>query len=85
MIEINMNIEICDSRTPTLGTLSMISLEVDFVNIYYNIFNDTAIIYIGILQYLIVHRPTAVVHNLFRERATSRFLNPFGGQTSVRI
>jgi len=32
----------------------MISLLVDFVNIYYNIFNNTAIIYIGILQYLIV-------------------------------
>jgi len=47
-----MNIEICESRTPTLGTLSMsmISLQVDFVNIYYNIFNNTSIIYIGILQ-----------------------------------
>jgi len=54
MIESNMKIEICESRTPTLGTLSMISLEVDFVNIYYNIFNNTAIIYIGILH-LIVH------------------------------
>jgi len=32
----------------------MISLEVDFLNIYYNIFNNTAF-YIGILQYLIVH------------------------------
>ena len=57
MIEINMEIKICESRTPTLGTLSMISLEVDSVNIYYTIFNNTAIIYIGILQYLIVHRP----------------------------
>jgi len=37
MIEINMKIEICDSRTPTLGTLSMISLEIDFVNIYYTV------------------------------------------------
>jgi len=53
MTEINMKIEICESRT--LGTLSMISLEVDFVNIYYNVFNNTAIIYIGILQYLVVH------------------------------
>jgi len=37
MIEINMKIEICESRAPTLGTLSIISLEVhvDFVNIYY--------------------------------------------------
>src|SRR6218665_809894 len=26
-----------------------------------------------------------VVHNLFRPRATNRFLNPFGGQTSVTI
>jgi len=44
-------IEICESRTPTLGTLSMISLEVDFVNIYYNIiYNNTAIIYIDMLQ-----------------------------------
>src|SRR6218665_2206691 len=34
MIEINMKIDICESGTPTLGTLSMISLEVDFVNIY---------------------------------------------------
>jgi len=34
MIEINMKIEICESRTPTLGTLSMSSLEVDFANIY---------------------------------------------------
>jgi len=50
-----MKIEICESRTPILGTLLMISLEVDFANIYYNIFNNTAIIYIGILQYLIVH------------------------------
>src|SRR6218665_3707897 len=54
MIEINMKIEICESRTPILGTLLMISLEVDFANIYYNIFNNTAISYIGILQYLIV-------------------------------
>ena len=45
-----MKIEICERRTPTPGTLSMISLEVDFVNIYYKIFNNTAIIYIGILQ-----------------------------------
>ena len=55
MIEINMKIDICESRTPNLGTLSMISIEVDFENIYYNIFNSTAIIYIGILQQLIVH------------------------------
>jgi len=55
MIEINMKIEIWEGRAPTLGTLSMISLEVDFVNIYYNIFNNTVIIYIGILKYLIVH------------------------------
>ena len=57
MIEINMKIEIRESRTQTLETLSIISLEVDLVNIYYNIFNNTAIIYIhvGILQYLIVH------------------------------
>jgi len=54
MIEINMKIEICESWTPTLGTLSMSSLE-DISNIYYNIFNNTAIIYIGILKYLIVH------------------------------
>jgi len=42
----------------------MISLEVDFANIYYNIFNNTAIIYIGIglLQYLIVHRPSIMIH-----------------------
>jgi len=40
-----MKIEICESRTPTLGALSMISLEIDFVNIYYNIFNITSIIY----------------------------------------
>src|SRR6218665_1829380 len=33
MIEINMKIE-TGERTPTLGTLSMISLKVDFVNIY---------------------------------------------------
>ena len=58
MIEINMKIEIRESRTPTVETLSMISLEVDLLNIYYKIFNNTAIIYIGILQYLIVHRPT---------------------------
>jgi len=44
MIEINKKIEICESRTPTLETLSMISLEVDSVNIYYNIFNNTTII-----------------------------------------
>jgi len=49
-----MKIEI-ESRTPSLRILSMISLEVDFVNIYYNIFNNTTIIYIDILQYLIVH------------------------------
>jgi len=57
MIEMNrpMKIEICESRTPTLGTLSIISLEVDFVNIYYNIFNNTELIYIGILQNLISH------------------------------
>ena len=42
MIEINMKIEICESRTPTLGTLSMISLEVDFKTF--------------IITYLIVHR-----------------------------
>src|SRR6218665_388211 len=58
MIEINMKIESCESRTTTLETFSMISLEVDSVNIYYNIFNNTAIIYIGILQYSIVHTPT---------------------------
>jgi len=51
MIEINVKIEIWESRTPTLGTLSMISLEIDFVNIYYNIFNNISIIYIGILQH----------------------------------
>jgi len=45
MIEINMKIEIRESRTPTLVTLSMISLEVDFINIYYNIFNNIAIVY----------------------------------------
>ena len=51
-----MKIEICESRIPSLGILSMISLEVDFLNIYYNIlFNNTTIIYIGILQYLIVY------------------------------
>src|SRR6218665_3259394 len=52
-----MKIFICESRTQTLGTLSMTSIEVDFVNIYYDLFNNTAIIYIGILQdqYLIVH------------------------------
>ena len=55
MIEINMKIEICERRTLTLGTLSMISLEVDFVNIYYNVFNNAIIIYIGILQDLTVH------------------------------
>ena len=54
MIEIDMQIEMCESKTPTLGALSMILLEVDFVTIYYNIFNNGAIIYIGILQYLIV-------------------------------
>ena len=32
----------------------MISLQVDFVNIYYDIFNNTAICYIVILQYLVV-------------------------------
>jgi len=32
----------------------MISIEVDFVNNYFYILNNTAIIYIGILQYLIV-------------------------------
>ena len=51
MIEINMKIKVCESRTLTLGTLSTISLGVDFLNIYYNIFNNPAIIYIGILQY----------------------------------
>src|SRR6218665_1673401 len=30
-------------------------------------------------------RPISVVHNLFRPRATKRFLNPFGGQISVTI
>src|SRR6218665_2000730 len=50
MIEINLKIEICKSRTQTLETLSMISLEVDFVNIYYKIFNNTAIIYRAILK-----------------------------------
>jgi len=43
-----MKIEICESKTPTLVTLSMISVEVDFVNIYYNKFNNTPIIYIDI-------------------------------------
>jgi len=52
-----MKLEICDSRTPTLGPLSMISLEVDFVSIYYNK-NNNAAIYIGILQYLTVHTCT---------------------------
>jgi len=33
----------------------MISLEVDFLNIYKNIFNSTVIIYIGLLKYLILH------------------------------
>jgi len=28
---------------------------------------------------------SSVVHNLFQPRATDRFLNPFGGQTSVTI
>jgi len=38
MIKISMKIEICESwTTHTLGTLSMISLEVDFVTFYYNI------------------------------------------------
>ena len=55
MIEINMKIEICESKTPTLGTLSMIALEVDIINIYYNIFNNTTIIYIGVLQHLTLH------------------------------
>jgi len=58
MIEINMKIEIYESRTPTLGTLSMISLKVDFVNIYYTILNNRAIIsptYIGVLQCLIMY------------------------------
>ncbi len=36
----------------------MISLEVDFVNIYYNIFNNTAIIYIATLNCkYTIHRP----------------------------
>ena len=79
MIEINMKIEICDSRTPTLGTLSMISLETDFVNIYYTIFNNTAIIYIdsniiAILNFTymyMIHSPsrlttlTVCVYSLF--------------------
>jgi len=42
MIEINVKIEICESRTPTLqvSTLSMISVKVDFLNIYYSISNN---------------------------------------------
>src|SRR6218665_1394133 len=62
IIKLNMKFKICESKTPTLGTLSMILLEVDSENIYYNIFNNTAIIYIGILQYLIVHRPRPSRH-----------------------
>ena len=66
MIEINMKIEICDSRTPTLGTLSKISLEIDFVDIYYTIINNTTIIYIDIniiailnCTYMyMIHRPS---------------------------
>jgi len=64
MIEINIKIEICEStcRTPTLGTLSMIKLDVglDFVNINFIIFNSTAIFHKSKLQYLIVH--TCYVH-----------------------
>ena len=40
-----------------IGTLSMILLEVDFVNIYYSIFNNTAIIYIGIIVAILNYRP----------------------------
>jgi len=66
MIEINMKNEICDSRTPTLGTLSKISLEIDFVDIYYTIINNIAIIYIDIniiailnCTYMyMIHRPS---------------------------
>jgi len=37
MTKINMKIEIWENTTLTLGPLSMISVEVDFVNIYYSI------------------------------------------------
>src|SRR6218665_919974 len=40
MIEINMKIEIYESRTPSLGTY----IEVDFVNIYYNVPVSTGIL-----------------------------------------
>src|SRR6218665_3237986 len=61
-----MTIKISESRTPTLGTLSMNLLEVDsFKNSYYNIFNNTAIIYIGMLQYLTVHW-VYMIHRLSR-------------------
>jgi|SRR6218665_917124 len=77
MIKINMKIEICESRTSTLGTLSMISIEIDFVSIYYNIFNNTAIIYIDI-QYLILltfQRPVLLsYHPIFLH--PYRFLKP---------
>jgi len=51
MMEIDMKIDICERGTPTLGTLSMSSLQVEFINIYYNIFNNTSITYIGISAY----------------------------------
>ena len=58
MIEMNIKIKFLKVGLNS-RKLSMISLEVDLVNIYYNIFNNTAIIYIhvhvGILQYLIAH------------------------------
>jgi len=47
MIEINMKIEFFESwTTPILRTLSMISLEVDFVNIYYNILTIQQLLFI---------------------------------------
>jgi len=47
-----MKTDICEIRTPILGTLSMINfIESRFCKRYYYIFNNTAIIYIGILQY----------------------------------
>jgi len=46
-----MKIEICESRNPTPGTLSMISLEVDFVNIYYRALTYLIIQQLFILAY----------------------------------
>src|SRR6218665_582906 len=57
IIEINMKTEICESRTPTL--LSMISLEIDFVNVYYNILINTAVLYMGIIAIL---SSTCMIH-----------------------